>query len=189
MYFSKVYLSKVYFCEIYPTCVSSKLCEFIVLSFGFNFYQNPKFFRVCKRSQHTMVNTKSPYKNGKTFIWTDFLFIVDSRKQEEMHIKDLQNWNVSGIKGWQELNWKLRFDQNPIYPTEFTSELLSQTFQNSPTLGDFFPRYSRELEKQIICFCSHFKFYNAPNFCTFCPNDLQTGCSPSISGSSNFCPM
>ena len=26
---SKVYLSKVYFCEMYPTCVSSKLCEFI----------------------------------------------------------------------------------------------------------------------------------------------------------------
>ena len=27
--FSKVCLSKVYFCEMYPTCVSSKLCEFI----------------------------------------------------------------------------------------------------------------------------------------------------------------
>ena len=26
-----VYLSKEYFCEIYPTCVSSKLCEFIKL--------------------------------------------------------------------------------------------------------------------------------------------------------------
>ena len=26
---SKVYLSKVYFCEMYPTCLSSKLCEFI----------------------------------------------------------------------------------------------------------------------------------------------------------------
>ena len=26
---SKVYLSKEYFCEMYPTCVSSKLCEFI----------------------------------------------------------------------------------------------------------------------------------------------------------------
>ena len=25
----KVYLSKEYFCEMYPTCVSSKLCEFI----------------------------------------------------------------------------------------------------------------------------------------------------------------
>ena len=24
-----MYLSKVYFCEMYPTCVSSKLCEFI----------------------------------------------------------------------------------------------------------------------------------------------------------------
>ena len=29
MYFSKVCLSKMYFCEMYPTCVSSKLCEFI----------------------------------------------------------------------------------------------------------------------------------------------------------------
>ena len=26
---SKVYLSKEYFWEMYPTCVSSKLCEFI----------------------------------------------------------------------------------------------------------------------------------------------------------------
>ena len=25
----KVYLSKEYFCKMYPTCVSSKLCEFI----------------------------------------------------------------------------------------------------------------------------------------------------------------
>ena len=25
----KVYLSKEYFCEMYPTCVTSKLCEFI----------------------------------------------------------------------------------------------------------------------------------------------------------------
>ena len=25
-----VYLSKEYFCEMYPTCVSSKLCEFIL---------------------------------------------------------------------------------------------------------------------------------------------------------------
>ena len=25
----KVYLYKEYFCEMYPTCVSSKLCEFI----------------------------------------------------------------------------------------------------------------------------------------------------------------
>ena len=42
---SKVYLSKVYFCKMYPTCVSSKLCEFIFvesvrnefqLSFGTN---------------------------------------------------------------------------------------------------------------------------------------------------------
>ena len=28
----KVYFSKVYFCEMYPTCVSSKLCELIILS-------------------------------------------------------------------------------------------------------------------------------------------------------------
>ena len=27
--FSEVFLSKVHFCEMYPTCVSSKLCEFI----------------------------------------------------------------------------------------------------------------------------------------------------------------
>ena len=28
----KVYLLKEYFCEMYPTCVSSKLCEFILSS-------------------------------------------------------------------------------------------------------------------------------------------------------------
>ena len=28
----KVYLSKEYFYEIYPTCVSSELCEFIFIS-------------------------------------------------------------------------------------------------------------------------------------------------------------
>ena len=31
--FSKVCLSKMYFCEMYPTCVSSKLCEFIYFIF------------------------------------------------------------------------------------------------------------------------------------------------------------
>ena len=29
MHFSKVYFPTVYFCEVYLTCVSSKLCEFI----------------------------------------------------------------------------------------------------------------------------------------------------------------
>ena len=28
---SKVYLSEVYFCEVFPNCVSSELCEFILL--------------------------------------------------------------------------------------------------------------------------------------------------------------
>ena len=35
--FSKVCLSKVYFCEMYPTCVSFKLCEFICILFFFSF--------------------------------------------------------------------------------------------------------------------------------------------------------
>ena len=30
MYFSKMYFAKVYFCKVHPTCVSSKLCEFIL---------------------------------------------------------------------------------------------------------------------------------------------------------------
>ena len=30
----KVYLSKEYFCEMYPTCMSSKLCEFILKAPG-----------------------------------------------------------------------------------------------------------------------------------------------------------
>ena len=36
---SKVYSSKVYFCAMYPTCVSSKLCEFIF--FFPNFINRP----------------------------------------------------------------------------------------------------------------------------------------------------
>ena len=31
---SEVYLSKEYFCKMYPTCVSSKLCEFIETKVG-----------------------------------------------------------------------------------------------------------------------------------------------------------
>ena len=37
----KVYLSKEYFCEMYPTCVSSKLCEFISI-FGVSVGDWPK---------------------------------------------------------------------------------------------------------------------------------------------------
>ena len=38
---SKVYSSKVYFCEMYPSCVSSKLCEFISI-FGVSVGDWPK---------------------------------------------------------------------------------------------------------------------------------------------------
>ena len=31
---AEVFLSKEHFCEMYPTCVSSKLCEFIFYSLG-----------------------------------------------------------------------------------------------------------------------------------------------------------
>ena len=34
----KVYLSKEYFCEMYPTCVSSKLCEFIYFLLFLHFF-------------------------------------------------------------------------------------------------------------------------------------------------------
>ena len=37
----KVYLSKEYFCEMYPSCVSSKLCEFISI-FGVSVGDWPK---------------------------------------------------------------------------------------------------------------------------------------------------
>ena len=33
---SEVYLSKEYFCKMYPTCVSSKLCEYIFPATGGN---------------------------------------------------------------------------------------------------------------------------------------------------------
>ena len=39
----KVYLSKEYFCKMYPTCVSSKLCEFISSCFKFNESENNCF--------------------------------------------------------------------------------------------------------------------------------------------------
>ena len=34
----KVYLSKEYFCKMYPTCVSSKLCEFIYILHSFHLF-------------------------------------------------------------------------------------------------------------------------------------------------------
>ena len=40
----KVYLSKEYFCKMYPTCVSSKLCKFISLYFLFSFFLLLLFF-------------------------------------------------------------------------------------------------------------------------------------------------
>ena len=36
---SEVYLPKEYFCKMYPTCVSSKFCEFIETKVG-SFYPN-----------------------------------------------------------------------------------------------------------------------------------------------------
>ena len=91
-----------------PHCFQIHIHWFIhVLSFYINYIQpKPCLFWVCKRPQHTVVYT---------------------RKQEERNFKDLEIWNVSGFKDWQKLNWKLRFDQNPIYPPEFTPELFRQT--------------------------------------------------------------
>ena len=39
----KVYLSKEYFCEMYPTCVSYKLCEFILYIRTFGHILNSEF--------------------------------------------------------------------------------------------------------------------------------------------------
>ena len=45
-----VYLLKEYFCEMYPTCVSSKLCEFISHRMSFFKEGFPKCFKkVVKR--------------------------------------------------------------------------------------------------------------------------------------------
>ena len=92
-----------------PHCFQIQIHWFIhVLSFYINYIQpKPCLFWVCKH-----------------------------KKTIETNFKDLEIWTVSGFKGWQKLNWKLRFDQNPIYPPEFTPELFSQTFQNSHTLRD-----------------------------------------------------
>ena len=54
----KVYLSKEYFCEMYPTCVSSKLCEFILV-------ENRKFMVRCKLS--FLTETKSDYEIAQLF--------------------------------------------------------------------------------------------------------------------------
>ena len=36
---SEVYLSKEYFCKMYPTCVSSKLCKFILIQLIFIIFE------------------------------------------------------------------------------------------------------------------------------------------------------
>ena len=43
----KVYLSKEYFCQMYPTCVSSKLCEFIMTYISLKFLGWQRQFRWC----------------------------------------------------------------------------------------------------------------------------------------------
>ena len=45
----KVYLSKEYFCEMYPTFVSSKLCEFIVIETKLIWGYPPPFGKPSKR--------------------------------------------------------------------------------------------------------------------------------------------
>ena len=52
----KVYLSKEYFCEMYPTCVSSKLCEFILYIQG-----DPK------KMSHSVFELKSVLDVGLDF--------------------------------------------------------------------------------------------------------------------------
>ena len=47
----KVYLSKEYFCEMYPTCVSSKLCEFIFFKLSKIVKIVQKFSKLSKTSK------------------------------------------------------------------------------------------------------------------------------------------
>ena len=44
---SEVYLSKEYFCKMYPACVSSKLCEFINTEFAQFTQVYLDFFQEC----------------------------------------------------------------------------------------------------------------------------------------------
>ena len=53
----KVYLSKEYFCKIYPTCVSSKLCEFISFEF---IASNLHCLNLMFRWHQQMLETKPP---------------------------------------------------------------------------------------------------------------------------------
>ena len=50
----KVYLSKEYFCEMYLTCVSSKLCEFIFL-YKVSFEEHPTVHIVRFRVLHHLL--------------------------------------------------------------------------------------------------------------------------------------
>ena len=52
---SKVYLSQVYFCEMYPTCVSSKLCKFISLGIS-----QKLTFSVLSVADSSRVNNSHP---------------------------------------------------------------------------------------------------------------------------------
>ena len=59
---SEVYLSKQYFCEMYPTCVSSKLCEFIsnAMSIRNVFSFTPEVFScTCRSTFHVSTHVQS----------------------------------------------------------------------------------------------------------------------------------
>ena len=81
---SKVHLSKVYFCEMYSTCVSSKLCEFI-----FGVFSTELLTSHCKNTESESLTTSRQLVDYKTFydavfcwlLYTDFpKFVVADKK-------------------------------------------------------------------------------------------------------------
>ena len=67
----KVYLSKEYFCEMYPTCVSSKLCEFI--------YQEKCMFEIRQErrcNNYHLFFQEERLNQGLNLCWDDNLGLL-----------------------------------------------------------------------------------------------------------------
>ena len=107
--------------RLYQKCQSKYQRQFCTPIYSFMFWFLFSEFEKKKRSQHK--------KWPPIFVKCNFIWFYLTKEENRVFKRFTKS--VSGMKSWQELNWKFRFDQNPIYPPEFSPPLFRQAFQNS----------------------------------------------------------
>ena len=95
----KVYLSKEYFCEMYPTCVSSKLCEFISHHIGCNILCHiaTDQFDLKILSKHSHFNANKGKSGMRSTLREKLSGLIKSLAKllSARHQKHHKNWNFS----------------------------------------------------------------------------------------------